>query len=504
MDTASRTSPLQTPSSSSQQPPSAAASTVQIQPATQALQLPSNSSAVGNLLHSTSITLTKTVSTSNVSDAAAAAAPQPGLSSGDVILTEDLLAAAVEEGEIFTTTTDQIKPLLPPPCPAVPPQTSPIQSDNAPAVHQLEQPPGLPKTFSLTAAGTPRKREPVDPSRCIYACDNCTKAFTTKFNLKRHINMHCLKSREMGVPLQGPPSASQPSRKTREKREAAAAAAQASEHRNAASPGSSEDSKSSVKMAKKTAAGLGTRKSVVPTTPAQTSNPSTIQISRVQAAPAPPNQTAVQPTSVSVSNSGLLTVTKTPSTASVTQPQTLSFADAARTGGLMNSRTLSLWPIRLHPSSTTTSAMSGPVTLQSVGGTQAAVAPDQMTVQVIRTVSTPAGPQQQIIRMPVSAAAAAMTAATSAVTPEVNRDGTGILTVDTSAISTCSPASQPFQLHHPVSLEGATPPVSTAPTASTAGSIRLPQTPMPLEQVWSQTRFFSVCFNLFVLLKLCS
>ena len=76
MDTASsRTSPLQTPSSSSQQPLSAAAaSTVQIQPATQALQLPSNS---GNLLHGTSITLTKTVSTSNVSDAAvAAAAPQ--------------------------------------------------------------------------------------------------------------------------------------------------------------------------------------------------------------------------------------------------------------------------------------------------------------------------------------------------------------------------------------------------------------------------------------------
>ena len=158
----------------------------------------------------------------------------------------------------------------------------------------------------------------------------------------------------------------------------------------------------------------------------------------------------------------------------------------------MNSRTLSLWPIRLQPSSTTTSAMSGPVTLQSVGGTQAAVAPDQMTVQVIRTVSTPTGPQQQIIRMPVSAAAAAMTAATSAVTPEVNTDGTGILTVDTSAISTCSPASQPFQLHPAVSLGGATPPVSTA---STTGSIRLPQTPMPLEQVWSQMQLFSVCFQ---------
>ena len=58
-----------------------------------------------------------------------------------------------------------------------------------------------------------RKREPVDPSRCIYACESCGKAFTTKFNLKRHINMHCSRSREAGVPIQGPPSASQPSRK---------------------------------------------------------------------------------------------------------------------------------------------------------------------------------------------------------------------------------------------------------------------------------------------------
>ena len=76
------------------------------------------------------------------------------------------------------------------------------------------------RAISLTAAGTPRKREPVDPSRCIYPCDCCGKAFTTKFNLKRHINMHCSPSKEAGVPLQGPPSASQPSRKSREKRDA--------------------------------------------------------------------------------------------------------------------------------------------------------------------------------------------------------------------------------------------------------------------------------------------
>lgn len=68
-------------------------------------------------------------------------------------------------------------------------------------------------------ADKPRKREPVDPSRCIYACESCGKAFTTKFNLKRHINMHCSRSREAGVPIQGPPSASQPSRKNKNKAE---------------------------------------------------------------------------------------------------------------------------------------------------------------------------------------------------------------------------------------------------------------------------------------------
>jgi hypothetical protein len=75
----------------------------------------------------------------------------------------------------------------------------------------------------LTKEGKPRKRDPVDPSRCIYNCDNCDKAFTTKFNLKRHINLHCNKSKEAGVPVQGPPSASMPSRKARERRMALAA-----------------------------------------------------------------------------------------------------------------------------------------------------------------------------------------------------------------------------------------------------------------------------------------
>jgi hypothetical protein len=58
------------------------------------------------------------------------------------------------------------------------------------------------KEVQLTKEGKPRKRDPVDPSRCIYCCDNCDKAFTTKFNLKRHINLHCNKSKEAGVPIQ--------------------------------------------------------------------------------------------------------------------------------------------------------------------------------------------------------------------------------------------------------------------------------------------------------------
>jgi hypothetical protein len=80
-----------------------------------------------------------------------------------------------------------------------------------------------PSAILLTKEGKPRKRDPVDPSRCIFHCDNCGKAFTTKFNLKRHINLHCSPSKEAGVPPQGPPSASMPSRKARERREALAA-----------------------------------------------------------------------------------------------------------------------------------------------------------------------------------------------------------------------------------------------------------------------------------------
>ena len=51
-----------------------------------------------------------------------------------------------------------------------------------------------------------RKRD-TSGLRAIYACNCCSKAFTTKFNLRRHINLHCNISKETGVPLQGPPSA---------------------------------------------------------------------------------------------------------------------------------------------------------------------------------------------------------------------------------------------------------------------------------------------------------
>ena len=60
--------------------------------------------------------------------------------------------------------------------------------------------------------------------KAIYKCQNCPKAFTTKFNLRRHINMHCHKSKEIGVPIQGPPSASAPSKKPNKAAHAAAAA----------------------------------------------------------------------------------------------------------------------------------------------------------------------------------------------------------------------------------------------------------------------------------------
>jgi len=57
------------------------------------------------------------------------------------------------------------------------------------------------------------KKRDTSGTKAIHNCDSCGKSFTTKFNLKRHINMHCHKSRENGIPIQGPPSASAPAKK---------------------------------------------------------------------------------------------------------------------------------------------------------------------------------------------------------------------------------------------------------------------------------------------------
>ena len=67
------------------------------------------------------------------------------------------------------------------------------------------------------AQTTGSKKRDTSGTKAIHNCSSCGKSFTTKFNLKRHINMHCHKSRENGVPIQGPPSASAPAKKTEQR-----------------------------------------------------------------------------------------------------------------------------------------------------------------------------------------------------------------------------------------------------------------------------------------------
>ena len=66
---------------------------------------------------------------------------------------------------------------------------------------------------SLTPQQVAARRRDTSGLKAIYACNSCGKAFTTKFNLKRHINMHCHRSKAAGIPIQGPPSANTPSKK---------------------------------------------------------------------------------------------------------------------------------------------------------------------------------------------------------------------------------------------------------------------------------------------------
>lgn len=87
-----------------------------------------------------------------------------------------------------------LPPAGPPPAPQPAPRPAPI-------LYRPAQP------------GMSKKRD-TSGSKAIHNCDSCGKSFTTKFNLKRHINMHCHKSKENGVPLQGPPSASAPAKKS--------------------------------------------------------------------------------------------------------------------------------------------------------------------------------------------------------------------------------------------------------------------------------------------------
>ena len=74
-----------------------------------------------------------------------------------------------------------------------------------------------PVTIKEDANSANSKKRDTSGAKAIHNCDSCGKSFTTKFNLKRHINMHCHKSKENGIPVQGPPSASAPAKKSETK-----------------------------------------------------------------------------------------------------------------------------------------------------------------------------------------------------------------------------------------------------------------------------------------------
>jgi hypothetical protein len=149
----------------------------------------------------------------------------------------------------------------------------------------------------LTKDGKPRKRDPVDPSRCIFNCENCDKAFTTKFNLKRHINLHCNPSKEAGVPVQGPPSASMPSRKARERREAMAALGLTYESTKGRPPSKNKKNPKSLKSKGKYLKKGGVNAKSVPVTSSSHSTvvvtqPSSTQVSGITVQTVPTTATA--------------------------------------------------------------------------------------------------------------------------------------------------------------------------------------------------------------------
>jgi len=80
--------------------------------------------------------------------------------------------------------------------------------------HGAPPPPTRSPVIIRQAQSSINKKRDTSGSKAIHNCDSCGKSFTTKFNLKRHINMHCHKSKENGVPVQGPPSASAPAKKS--------------------------------------------------------------------------------------------------------------------------------------------------------------------------------------------------------------------------------------------------------------------------------------------------
>ena len=83
----------------------------------------------------------------------------------------------------------------------MPPATSPSSSSSS----KLES--GNGEEVRRGPGGRLVRKRDTSGLKAIYACNCCSKAFTTKFNLRRHINLHCNVSKEVGVPLQGPPSA---------------------------------------------------------------------------------------------------------------------------------------------------------------------------------------------------------------------------------------------------------------------------------------------------------